>query len=144
MLPPTSESSVFWSNTLNSLLAAACQGEMKVLTSDLQGRMCGIWSYPNKDFSWMLKQAVFLTVNYFDAVFVSWEFKVETLVRWMRPPDPSKFEFAWSHILHTALFPFGKVTLHRHGLKKPTFVLIHKWDPKQDSLASSGFWDISH
>lgn len=29
----------------------------------------------------MLKQAVFLTVNYFDTVFVSWEFKVETLVR---------------------------------------------------------------
>lgn len=29
----------------------------------------------------MLKQAAFLTVNYFDAVFVSWEFKVESLTR---------------------------------------------------------------
>lgn len=29
----------------------------------------------------MLKQFVFLTVNYFDAVFVSWEFKVESLTR---------------------------------------------------------------
>lgn len=29
----------------------------------------------------MLKQAVFLTVNYFDAVLMPWEFKVETLVR---------------------------------------------------------------
>lgn len=66
----------------------------------------------------MLEQAVFLTVNYFDAVSVSWEFKVETLVRCVRQPQPFKFKFAWSHILCTSLFPFGKVTLHWHGLKK--------------------------
>lgn len=34
MLSPTSESSAFWSNTLSCLLAADCQGEMEVLTSD--------------------------------------------------------------------------------------------------------------
>jgi len=43
--------------------------------------MCGIWGYPNKDFSWMLKGAVFLTVNYFDAGFVPQELKVESLTR---------------------------------------------------------------
>lgn len=39
------------------------------------------WGYPNKDLSWMLEHNAFLTVNYFDTVLVSWEFKVESLTR---------------------------------------------------------------
>lgn len=36
----------------------------------------------------------------------------------MRQLQPCKFKFAWGYILCTAIFPFGKIILHWHRLKK--------------------------